>query len=202
MDQKKIGAFIAERRKMMGLTQMTLAEKLSITDRAVSKWETGRSLPDASLMPLLCLELDITLSDLFAGEKVSMDNRKELEKAILDAVRQKQEADRKLLKLEIVIGLLSMVILFTCVFTAAFLEMTDIARVLLIVFGFVCFLIGVGYALKIEQEAGYYLCAKCGHRYVPTYNSVFWAMHFCRTRYMRCPNCGKWSWQKKVIEKE
>ena len=50
MDQLKIGKFIAEKRKQAGLTQMELAEKLNITDRAISKWETGRSMPDFSIM--------------------------------------------------------------------------------------------------------------------------------------------------------
>ena len=56
-------------------------------------------------------------------------------------------------------------------------------------------------ALKIEQTAGYYECQKCGHKYIPTFNSVMWAMHFGRTRYMKCPECNKRSWQKKVLKK-
>jgi len=63
-------------------------------------------------------------------------------------------------------------------------------------------LIATPFALMIEQKAGYYECKKCGHRYVPQYGSVFMAMHMGRTRYMRCPHCGKWSWQKKVIRKD
>ena len=63
-------------------------------------------------------------------------------------------------------------------------------------------IIGFGFALKIEQVAGYYECKKCGHRYVPTYPDVLWAMHIGRTRYMKCPKCNKRSWQKKVISKE
>ena len=56
MDQIKIGKFIAECRKKKGFTQMQLAEKLNLTDRAISKWETGRSLPDSSIMHELCEE--------------------------------------------------------------------------------------------------------------------------------------------------
>ena len=65
MDQVKIGKFIAERRRQANLTQMQLAEKLNITDRAVSKWETGRSLPDSAIMLELCGVLKITVNDLF-----------------------------------------------------------------------------------------------------------------------------------------
>ena len=74
MDQIKIGKFIAERRKAINLTQMQLAEKLNITDRAVSKWETGRALPDFSTMPELCTFLGITVNDLLCGECVTMEN--------------------------------------------------------------------------------------------------------------------------------
>ena len=62
MDQLKIGKFISERRKAQGMTQMQLAENLGITDRAVSKWETGRSLPDASIMLDLCAVLGISVN--------------------------------------------------------------------------------------------------------------------------------------------
>ena len=64
MDQLKIGRFIAERRREQGLTQAELAEKLHITDRAVSKWETGRGVPDSSIMLALCELLDINVNDL------------------------------------------------------------------------------------------------------------------------------------------
>ena len=77
MNQIKIGKFISSKRKEVGLTQMQLAEKLNITDRAVSKWETGRSLPDASIMLELCSILKITVNDLLSGEVVDMDNYKE-----------------------------------------------------------------------------------------------------------------------------
>ena len=77
MDQIKIGSFIAERRKSKSLTQAQLAEKLNITDRAVSKWENGRSLPDSSIMLDLCEILGITVDELLKGELSSTaPNRK------------------------------------------------------------------------------------------------------------------------------
>ena len=76
MDQVKIGKFIAECRKTANLTQMQLAEKLNITDRAVSKWETGKSLPDSSIMLELCDILAISVTDLLCGEIVTMENYK------------------------------------------------------------------------------------------------------------------------------
>lgn len=83
MNQNKIGAFISERRRAKGWTQNQLAEKLEITDKAVSKWETGRSLPDLSLFVPLCNLLDITLNELFAGECIPEENLKEKADAVL-----------------------------------------------------------------------------------------------------------------------
>ncbi len=69
MEQAMIGKFISACRKEKGLTQMQLAEKLNITNRAVSKWETGKSMPDVSLMLDLCNILDITVNELLSGER-------------------------------------------------------------------------------------------------------------------------------------
>ena len=74
MDLHKIGRFIAERRKAVGMTQIQLAEKLGITDRAVSKWETGKSLPDSSIMLELCDILQISVNELLMGERINMEN--------------------------------------------------------------------------------------------------------------------------------
>ena len=160
MDQVKIGKFIAECRRNVNLTQMQLAEKLGITDRAISKWETGRSLPDSSIMLELCGILGITVNDLLSGEVVTMDNyNKKLENNLLEMVRQKEEADKRLLTLEWVIAILSCIILFVPVFVAAYLPMEDWLRTVLIFSGFIPALIGLHFAMKIEQTAGYYACA-------------------------------------------
>ncbi len=203
MNQVKIGKFIAECRKKNGLTQMQLAEKLNITDRTVSKWENGKAMPDSSIMLALCDELKISVNDLLSGEVVTMDNYNEkLENNLLEMVKEKEEADKRLLTLEIVICVLSSIILFSLIFVASFVQMEEWLRILLIIIGFVSFLVGATYALKIEQVAGYYECAKCHHKYVPTFKSVFFAMHIGRTRFMKCPKCNKNSWNKKVISKE
>ena len=203
MDQIKIGKFIAECRKKERLTQMQLAEKLGITDRAVSKWETGRAMPDSAIMLELCAALKISVNDLLCGEVIQMDHyNKELEKNLLEMVEQKQQADKRLLTLEIFVGITATVTLFTLIFVAAFVQMADWLRFTLIGLGFVIFLAGCFCALRIEQVAGYYECKECGHRYVPTFKAVNMAMHMGRKRYMRCPKCHKKSWQKKVLSKE
>ena len=203
MDQIKIGRFIAERRKINNLTQAELAERLSITDRAVSKWENGRSMPDSSIMLALCKELKISVNDLLNGEVVSMENYNEkLENQLLETVKQKEEADKRLLALEWVVGILSVIVLIVPIIIAAYVQMEDWLRVLLVFSGFIPCIVGFCWAIKIEQVAGYYKCAHCGHKYVPTMKSVLWSMHMGRTRYMRCPECQKKSWQKKVISKD
>lgn len=202
MDQVKIGRFIAQRRKANNMTQMQLAEKLGITDRAVSKWETGKSLPDVAIMPELCGLLNITINDLFNGEVVVMEDYKEKsEKLLIEMAKQKEQADKNLLTLEILIGVLSIIILLGFTFAASFFDMPDWARICLIIAGVIPCLVGLFFALKIEQTAGYYECAECGHRYVPTFSRVLWAPHMGRTRYMKCPKCGKTTWNKKVLRK-
>ena len=202
MNQIKIGKFIAEQRKKNNLTQMQLAEKLNITDRAVSKWENGKAMPDSSIMLDLCKELKISVNELLSGEMIEMKNYNEsVEKNLLEMVKQKEEADKRLLLMEIVISVLSCLILFILIFVASLVEMADWLRILLITIGFISFIIAMFFALKIEQTAGYYECKKCHHRYIPTYSSVLWAMHMGRTRYMKCPKCNQRSWQKKVISK-
>jgi transcriptional regulator with XRE-family HTH domain/DNA-directed RNA polymerase subunit RPC12/RpoP len=203
MDQIKIGKFIAQCRKNMGLTQMQLAERLGVTDRAVSKWENGRAMPDSSIMLELCEQLKITVNDLLCGEVISMENyNKELEKNLLDMARAKEKADKELLLFEIVVGTLCIIILLALTVVAAYVQMQDWLRIFLIVVGLVPFVVACPLLLKIEQTAGYYECQNCGHRYVPKYMSVFFSMHMGRTRYMKCPECHKKSWQKKVISKE
>ena len=203
MDQIKIGKFIAECRKKAGLTQQQLADKFGITDKAVSKWERGIALPDSSIMLALCSTLGITVNDLLSGEVVTMDNyNKEMENNLLEMVKLKEDADRRLLKAEIVMGIVAILPLIAAVIVASVVPMEEWKGGLIVFLSMIPLLIATPFALKIEQKAGYYTCQECGHKYVPKYIAVFFAMHVNRTRYLRCPQCGKRSWQKKVLRKE
>lgn len=91
MNQEKIGKFIAACRKEKGYTQAALAEKLGITDRAVSKWETGKSMPDASIMLELCNELGITVNELLTGERLKTEHYQENAENNLIAMKQADE---------------------------------------------------------------------------------------------------------------
>jgi transcriptional regulator with XRE-family HTH domain len=77
MNQIDTGKFIASCRKEKGLTQAQLAEKLNITDRAVSKWETGKCMPDSAIMLELCNILDVTVNELLSGERIEMNHYEE-----------------------------------------------------------------------------------------------------------------------------
>ena len=202
MDQIKIGKFIAESRKKVNLTQMQLAEMLGITDRAISKWETGKAMPDSSIMLELCDILKINVTDLLSGEVVTQDNLdKETSNRMIEIVKSKESTDRYLLVLEWVIALLSLTILFAPIIIALVIPMEEWKGTIVALSGFIPAIIGLFFALRIEQIAGYYRCSLCGHKYVPTFTAINVSMHLGRTRYMKCPECGKRSWQKKVISK-
>ena len=91
MDQEKIGKFISKVRKEKNITQEQLADKLHITNRAISKWENGICLPDVSIMMELCKILDISINDLFIGEKTkNNENSKKLEENILNLLKKEE----------------------------------------------------------------------------------------------------------------
>lgn len=203
MNQEKTGRFIAACRKEQGLTQAQLAEKLGVTDRAVSKWENAKSMPDSSIMLPLCEILGINVNELLTGEKIVMkDYDRHAEENLLRLKKENEEQAKRLLTMEMVIGYLTSASFMILIFIASFIEMVALARIILIVLGFALFVVGVGACILIEQRAGYYVCQCCGHKYVPSYKQVLFAMHKGRTRFMRCPECGKRSWQKKVLSKE
>ena len=86
MKQIEVGAFITQCRKEKKLTQAQLAEKLNITDRAVSKWETGKSMPDSSIMLELCEILGITVNELLMGEREKRESYEEKGDENLDTI--------------------------------------------------------------------------------------------------------------------
>ena len=149
MDQIKIGRFIATRRKEVGLTQLELAEKLNISDRAISKWETGKSLPDASIMIELCEILGIGINELFYGEMINMnENDKKYDEIILAMKKEQEDSTKRLLSMEIVIGVLISIVFFALIFIASFVEMEDWLRITLIMTGFIPFIIMILFAMR------------------------------------------------------
>ena len=203
MDQIKIGKFIASCRKEGHMTQAELAEKLCISDRAVSKWETGRSMPDSGIMLELCELLNINVNELLSGEKIMTESYdKRVEENLLAMRREIEERDKRMLRLETLLTLPTIIVGIILIVLAVLLVMPIWLRVVLVAFT-VAMILAVGFiAVGIEQKAGYYECEFCHHRYVPTYREVILAPHRGRDRYMKCPKCGKRCWQKKVLNDE
>lgn len=202
MDQIKIGRFIADRRKKASLTQMQLAEKLGITDKAVSKWERGIAMPDSSIMLELCDTLDISVNELLSGEKIDMENNNQKnEKLLLEMAKELERKNKTIWATMWVIMIVSMIALFAGIFAAAFLIPEGVWQVVTILGICVVFLIPCFYALKLEVSVGAYKCRNCGHEIVPAYSEALWAMHMGTTRYLKCPECGKRTWCKKVLKK-
>ncbi len=203
MDQAKIGKFIAAKRKEQNLTQMQLAEELGITDRAVSKWENGKALPDASLMLPLCGILHITVNDLLSGEEINMENNKQKnEQLLLDMAKEIENKNKVIWTTMWVIMTVSIVALLAGLFLTAFLVPEGVWQLISILGLCVVFLMPCFYALKLEVSVGAYKCKNCGHEIVPTYTQALNAMHMGTTRYLKCPQCNKRTWCKKVLKKE
>ena len=112
MDLDKIGKFIALNRKNKGLTQEQLAEKLGVTNKTVSRWETGKYMPDLSLLKPLSEELGITLNELLSGEKIEEQKIVEnTEKNIINTIdysSKKVENEHK--KISIILMILGAII--------------------------------------------------------------------------------------------
>ena len=203
MDLIKIGKFISESRKKKNLTQEELAEKLYITDRAVSKWERGLSLPDADKMLELCNILDINVNELLNGEKINMKKKKKKTDELLVELAKQEELKNKKMITDMYVLVITTVVFYIGIIMLASFTLGEgtlfgiIVAVSTIVLVMVAF-----YALKLEVDAGYYECKKCNHRYVPdSYFKVMIAPHINTTRYLKCPKCGKRSWSKKVMSK-
>jgi len=202
MDQIKIGKFIAECRKKQNLTQSQLAEKLGITDRAISKWENGRAMPDSSLMLDLCSILNISVNELLSGEVIGMEkDDKKNEQLLLDIAKEVETKNKIIWTSMWIIMWVSMIALLAGLFLTAFLIPEGPWQIVIILVLCVVFLIPCFYALKLEVSVGAYKCKNCGYEIVPTYKQALNAMHRGTTRYLKCPKCNKRTWCKKIIKK-
>lgn len=202
MDQLKIGKFIAECRKQKKLTQMQLAEKLGITDKAVSKWERGIAMPDSSIMLDLCGILGISVNELLSGERFMTENiNQKNEQLLLDMAKELERKNKTIWTSMWAIMIVSITALLAGILIAAFLVPEGPWQIVTILGICVVFLIPCFYALKLEVSVGAYQCKNCAHEIVPTYMQALNAMHRGTTRYLKCPNCNKRTWCKKVLKK-
>ena len=202
MNQIKIGRFITECRKKANLTQMQLAEKLGITDKAISKWERGVAMPDSSIMLELCDILCISVNELLSGEKIDMENNNQKnEQLMLDMAKELEKKSKTIWRSMWAILIVSMIALITGIFVAGFFIPEGVYQLITVLGICVVFLPPCFYALKLEISVGAYKCKNCGHKIVPTYMQALNAMHRGTTRYLKCPECNKRTWCKKVLKR-
>lgn len=203
MDLRVTGKFIAEQRKAKGLTQIKLAEILHVSEKTISKWECGNGFPDTTLMLPLCEALGINANELLSGKKLSGEEYKaQAEQNLIILKAQQEQSSKLLLMVENVLGFTSSIAFMILIFVASYCNLATGWRIALIVVGALMFAFGIHFCLRIEKDAGFYQCANCKHKYVPTYGQVLNSMHFGRTRYLKCPKCGKRTWNKKTINND
>lgn len=201
MDQIKIGKFIKLMRAERNMTQRELADALSISDKTISKWETGCGLPEVSLMLPLCDVLKISVNELLSGQR--LDEKQYIKKAeenIMDLIKEKAEAKKKIV-LSVLIVLMAMISAVTFVVLAGYLEMQTWLRVLLIVIAVVIVAIAIGVACVLDRDVGSFECPECGERFVPDMKSYTFGMHTITKRYLKCPKCGKYHYCKHRLTK-
>ena len=202
MNQLKIGRFIAECRKHKDLTQMQLAEKLGITDKAISKWERGVAMPDTSIMLELCDILCISVNELLSGEKINMEiNNQKNEQLLIDMAKELEKKNKTIWSSMWAIMIASMTALIAGIFVARFFIPEGVWQLITVLGLCVVFLLPCFYALKLEVSVGAYKCKNCGYEIVPTYKEAMMAMHRGFTRHLMCPKCNKRTWCKKVLKK-
>ena len=202
MDQIKIGKFIAECRKKQNLTQAQLAEKLDITDRAISKWETGKAMPDSDIMLDLCDILGIKENELLSGEMNEIEHKDEqLNELIFQMAKNEERYHKRLLHSAYVIIATSLTALI-CLMSLISLLIPECGfQDFLIIVSVILFIIPCMIALKFKAETGYYECKNCQHMFVPNYKEIAVLMQTPTRRLLKCTKCGKWTWCKKLTKR-
>lgn len=201
MDQVKIGQFIKAIRKEKNLTQREAAERMGISEKTVSKWETGNGLPEVSLMLPLCNLLGISVNELLSGER--LDEKQYFEKAeqnIMSLMEERANAKKKLV-LTALVALITVLAAATLIGIAGTIEMKTWIRIVLIVVALIVAVAGIAVSVVLEREAGVYECKHCGERFVPTMKDFVWGAHTLTRRRLKCPKCGKTSYCKKRLSK-
>lgn len=201
MDQNKTGKFIAEERKRKALTQKQLAEALGISDKTISKWERGGGFPEVSLLLPLCRELDITVNELLAGERVAEeDYKKKAEENMMNLVKEAQESRKKII-LSALVAALAILAALPLVVVAGALEMETWLRCLLIGIGLVVVVLGIIIACVLDRDARAFECPECHERFVPEMGAYIMGPHTITKRKLRCPKCGAVKYCRHVLTK-
>ena len=202
MDQIKIGKFIAECRKKKNLTQAQLAERLNISDRAISKWETGKAMPDSDIMLVLCNILGINVNELLCGETIDLEQKDEqLNELIFQMATNEERYHKRLRRSAYLIVATSLAALIFLVTLISLLIPECGFQYFMIAVSIILFIIPCTIALKFKVETGYYECKNCQHMFVPNYKEIALLMQTPKRRLLKCTKCGKWTWCKKLSKR-
>lgn len=199
MDQIKIGKFIAKMRKEQSYTQRQLADILGISDKTISKWETGNGLPEVSLMMPLCNSLHINVNELLSGERLTVSEYKnKAEENMINLMQEKEESKKKII-ISVIVCALTILSGVTMFVLSGALEIEIWLRILLLLIGSIVVIGGIGVTVALDVTAGTYECQKCNTRFVPTTSAYIAGPHTITKRKLKCPNCGEISYCKKKL---
>lgn len=200
MDTIKIGQFIKNLRKDNSLTQREVAERLNVSEKTISKWETGNGMPEVSLMLPLCKLFNISINDLLSGER--LDEKKYAEKAeenmayLVDRTTPRKKIIISTIScILVILSSLALILISALFVTLIWLKFVIIGIALIIVFADISVILLVAVSMEI------YKCEVCGEKFVPTLTAYFLAPHTFKRRYLKCPHCGKKSWNDSHLRK-
>lgn len=201
MDQIMIGKFIASERKKGGLTQKQLADKLGISDKTISKWETGNGFPEISLLLPLCEILEITANELLSGKRLSENEYKQkAEENMVNIINESQENKKKIV-VECMICAMSLLACITLILLSGFLALKIWLRLALIAVSILIMVVGISSAVILDIQTGAFECPKCKNRFVPSTKEFVLGYHTLTKRNLICPKCGERSFCRKVLTK-
>ena len=159
-------------------------------------------LPDVSIMKKLCNELDISLSELFIGEYVK-DESSELmtEQILLNEFEKEQIRNKKNLIGEILIGCAFIAVIIILILLVGFAPIATYLKIILIALAFIFISEGMVGLVILDANIGYFECAECHERFVPSVKDYTFGLHTLKKRKLTCPKWGKKTWCAKRINK-
>lgn len=200
MDTIKIGQFIKSLRKENSLTQREVAERLNVSEKTISKWETGNGMPEVSIMLPLCKLFGISINELLSGER--LDEKQYVEKAEENmAMLVDRTTPRKKIVIStiscilVILSSLALILISALFITQIWLKFVVIGIALTVVIADIVVILLVAVSTEI------YECEKCGKKFVPTLTAYILAPHTLKRRYLKCPHCGKKSWNNSRLRK-
>ncbi len=200
MDTIKIGQFIKSLRKENSLTQREVAERLNVSEKTISKWETGNGMPEVSIMLPLCKLFGISINELLSGER--LDEKQYVEKAEENmAMLVDRTTPRKKIVIStiscilVILSSLALILISALFITQIWLKFVVIGIALTVVIADIAVILLVAVSTEI------YECEKCGKKFVPTLTAYILAPHTLKRRYLKCPHCGKKSWNNSRLRK-